>query len=148
MLHEAALRYNDLVVRELLKYNAHINEQNNLGSTPLIQAASVDPYFASRGDDYFRDYNEKVIAQLLRGGADVNVANHKGETALLVACVRQNPRATLALLENGTNVNYANLKGLTGLHVSADLGNEAITRLLLSNVELTSIRRIRMDGQH
>jgi len=84
-------------VESLIGNGENINAVNNLGSTPLIIAAS-------RGQ-------LDMVLTLLNKGAHIDAVDRNGNTALLRAGANQCIDIVKVLLEKGANVNISNLAG-------------------------------------
>ncbi len=78
-LHKAAIYNERTVVRDLLKYHAALNLQDDDGNTALNLAVRNLQRYSS-----WRPYRE-VITMLLRYGADINIKNKVGKSAADIA---------------------------------------------------------------
>lgn len=93
------------IVRLLLARGAKIEAKDDIGDTPLIDAA-----FSG---------SVSVVRQLLRAGANVQAENNHGDTALMMAAGRQSPgglEIVQMLLAHKVKVNHKNEYGNTALH--------------------------------
>jgi uncharacterized protein len=77
----AAVNMSVSLVATLLKHDADVNSQDNLGRTALWHAAGVAPF------DFLTIYadNSSVLLTLLEGGADINIPDREDVTPLLNA---------------------------------------------------------------
>ncbi len=103
----AANRASADIVEELLTHGADPNIRDNLGSTPLMWAASHRQASAAHFE---------TIRSLLRHGADVNAANERGMTALMYAAMTAPPDVAKQLLDNGTNAKNRDSSGHTAFY--------------------------------
>lgn len=84
-------------VRALLAYERDLNQLDEYGFTPLIEAAIAD--------------NLAIARLLIEYGANVNFPDSLGGTALQWAAENNNIELSRLLLENGANPNAYNLAG-------------------------------------
>ena len=100
---------------------AFINAPDNLGRTPLIEAAGLR-------------YPRRIMDFLLREEADINHEDDNGETALYSA-IRAGNKDTVEWLvkHHGASVFHSNAKGRTPLHVAVCVGNVEVTKCLLDH---------------
>ncbi|RBR26050.1 uncharacterized protein FIESC28_01078 [Fusarium coffeatum] len=98
----------------------HINEQDVLGRTPLIWAASS---------------NKTIIAKiLLEWNADVSLVDKQQKSALHWAMISQSFDVAKLLLENKANTELKDIFGRTPLHEVAKVANsEHLINLLLDH---------------
>jgi hypothetical protein len=93
-----AIIYGDVnSVKQLLRYEAEVNQLDEYGFTPLIEAAIVD--------------NVQMAKLLLDKGAIPNQQDVTGGTALQWATENNNIALTTLLLEHGANPNAYNFAG-------------------------------------
>jgi len=114
----AGLRNGDAaaIISLLLANGGQVNVVNNIGETPLIDAAK-NPDAAN-------------LLLLLNHGAIVNAADHHGDTALMAAATRDRLPAVKALVEAGAAVNCRNRHGITPLRRALRRGNDDVAAYL------------------
>jgi ankyrin repeat protein len=101
-------------------YRAQLNQEDDLGLTPLHWAAS-------QGDVL-------VVVQLLEAGADVNKQDRRGSTALYMACTAGSTTCSEALIGAGANLSLCEtVHGYHPIHAAAERGRPELLSLLLSN---------------
>ena len=107
------------VVKALIEAGADVNEQDEDGTTPLMEAA-----------EWGRDH---VMHGLIRGGASVTAKNKKQQTALQKARNIWGNRFSVvkALNEAGADVNEQDEDGTTPLIKAANMGNEQVVHELI-----------------
>ncbi|XP_026468906.1 26S proteasome non-ATPase regulatory subunit 10-like [Ctenocephalides felis] len=120
--HWAALGGHDSLLAHLLNDGCPMDSPDDMGSTPLILAASAG--------------REDVVKILLTRGADINHQNNQGHSALQYASSKGWPEIVDMLLQNGADVNITDNQGATPLHRAASQGKTAIVRLLLANTSI------------
>ena len=104
MLHTAADRGQDEIVKALLDAGADPNFQNRRGNTALHEASK-------------HHGNNKIVRALLDAGANPNLQGAGGNTALHEASMFLGSYgAVKALLDAGANPNLQNMRGNTALH--------------------------------
>lgn len=84
-------------VREILRYGVSLNQLDEYGFTPLIEATIAD--------------NFEIATLLIQFGADVNLQDAAGGTALHWAVENNNIKLCESLLANGANPNVYNVSG-------------------------------------
>ncbi len=104
-------------VRELLRYGFNLNELDEYGFTPLIEAAIAD--------------NLEIARMLIDYGADVNMQDSTGGTALHWAAENNNLKFSQLLLVNGANPNAYTLSGQPLLVMPLLRHQQALKRLLI-----------------
>jgi cytohesin len=107
---------------ELLLVNkADVNATNNVGQTPLSEAARIG--------------KSDVVEFLLAHGADVNITGMFGSPLHAAMMAREANAAHIAalLLAHGANVNAVDNKGDTCLQSAASSGFKDVAELLLAN---------------
>ena len=118
-LFNAVNRENVNATRKLLNNGANVNQNNENGRSPLMQASLLG--------------NSELVKLLLAKGADVNKADKDGNTPLYMASSEGHAKVVKVLLSaRGIDVNKADKYGLTALHRASMEGFWAVTRLLLS----------------
>jgi ankyrin repeat protein len=115
----AAVRAGDLPeVKRLLAAGAAVDARDDLGSTPLLDAAWLG--YTEIGDF------------LIRHGADINAKHGEaGSTPLQYAVLTGRPAMVRLLLEAGARTDGSYRDGQSVLHVAAAHGNAPIVELLL-----------------
>ncbi|QRI42759.1 ankyrin repeat protein [Cheloniid poxvirus 1] len=116
-----ALEYNcdyDIIML-LVKYGVPINEQDDLGKTPLH-------YSVSNG-------RKDITDVLLNTGADINIIDDCMGSPLHYAVSRNDIITTKTLLDRGANVNIANNHIDTVLNIAVTSKNKTIINLLLKH---------------
>ncbi|MFD0982825.1 ankyrin repeat domain-containing protein [Tropicimonas aquimaris] len=112
-LHRAAASDSAEVVRLLLDAGADIMVLDDLGNTPLHDAAS-------------RSASVEVIRELIEAGADIHATNEAGWTPLHRAAFGKNePEILQVLLDAGCDPNALDEGGFTPLHEAAGRKNSA-----------------------
>lgn len=96
-LSDAILQQNAAMVKELLRHGVEVNEIDEYGFTPLIEAAIVDDYELSQ--------------LLLQYGANPNLPDATGGSALHWAAENNNVALTKLLLGSGADPNAYNFAG-------------------------------------
>lgn len=99
---------------------ANINQQDNLGRTPL--------HLAALGHD---TQNASVVQFLLDRGADFNREDNYGISPLGEAALSDKQKLVQLMLDHGADVNQHSAKSWAPLHYAAANGYEALVRLLL-----------------
>ena len=100
-LHIAAMRGDYGITKMLVEDCAEIEEQDNCGSTPLIDMASV------------KNTSIETARYLLDQKANVNAKNNDGITPLMCAVLANNIELVKLLVEYGAEINIANNKDET-----------------------------------
>ena len=126
-LIEAADEGRAEVVDCLLKNGAHVNQQDDGGSTALMKAVW------SYVDGNKLQLKLEIIKSLLAAGADVDLQDILGYTALSYAAVSGNQEACKLLLLHGANPNPQGLDKNYGLVWAAKSGHIDVVRLLLDH---------------
>lgn len=75
------------IVKKLLKYNADINKQNDIGDNPLLLAIMLG--------------NEKIAKYLIKKGANLNITNNDGYNALDLSLKNRHYKIAEILLKKG-----------------------------------------------
>jgi len=146
-----AVRLNDIVlVKALIDGGADVNAEDELGETPLHDAAvrgygAISMLLIEQGADVnARDMhglspvhaaawrgNLDMVALLITHGADINARDHDGVTPLHAAALAGRQDTVALLIEKGAEVNAKNKIGLTPLHAAALSGDRATAALLV-----------------
>lgn len=103
-------------VREFLQYGVDLNQMDEYGFTPLIEAAIVD--------------NTDIVKLLLEHGADVNLPDMTGGTALHWAAENNNMVLCELLLKHGANPNAYTFAGQPVLVMPILRQQQALKKLL------------------
>ena len=103
-------------MKKLLKKGADINQRDEIGRTPLMEAVSVET---------IDDNQSQIISWLLSRDADVNLKDEYNYTALTLALIRNHESAAADLIEAGAVVDSSDVIWPL-LH-----GNENVIRMLM-----------------
>ena len=133
----------------LLQAGADVNESDEFGVTPLMEAASQGRsecvrHLIKEGADVNRldrdgnsalvysvmEGNRDCVSILLDAGADVNI--NYDSVPLLLAAALARPKCLQVLLESGADVNIVNRDGNTALMLAAYLGHVNCMKVLLA----------------
>jgi ankyrin repeat protein len=150
VLHWAAWRGNEAMVRLLVDLGADINAKDNDRKTVLHSAVRggnkvVVRLLVDRGADVKAKDNyrktvlhwaaeggyETVVRLLVERGADVKAKDNNGTTALYLAASGGDEAMVRLLVDLGADVKAKANNGTTALHLAAWRGNEAMVRLLV-----------------
>ena len=115
----ASLRGHTSIVQLLLENEADIENKNDLGYTPLINASW-------RGHD-------STVRLLLENGADIKCKKEDGQSALMQASKDGHESTVRLLLENGADRNCKDIYDESALMMASYRGHESTVRLLLEN---------------
>lgn len=96
-LADAIIEEDVIAVREHLRYGVNVNDIDEYGFTPLIEAAITD--------------NLEMAALLIQAGADVNAKDMTGGTALHWAAENNNLKLAALLLQQRADANAYNFAG-------------------------------------
>lgn len=120
ILHDAALQYTDMTLREVLsKGAANIDDVDGLGFTAL--------HWSAMREDL------PSVKVLLKTGADVNVPTAIQKwSALHLACMRSSCDISAALIEAGARLDHEDHKGQTPFHY-VPFKNSDLVKLLLDH---------------
>lgn len=113
-------------VREILNSGVNLNQIDEYGFTPLIEAAIAD--------------NVEIAAMLIQYGADVNLPDSTGGTALHWAAENNNLKLAQLLLIHGANPNAYSLAGQPPLVMPFLRQQQSMKRLLIdagANLDFT-----------
>jgi ankyrin repeat protein len=159
-----AVRLNDIVlVQALIDADSDINEGDNLGETPLQDAAvrgyrEIASLLIEKGADInARDvrgltpvhaaawggYGD-IVDLLIAKGADINARDKDGVTPLHTAALAGRRETVALLIEMGADVNAKNKNNLTPLHAAALGGDRETVALLIDEGADVNARSI--DG--
>lgn len=117
-LADAIIQEDDAQVQALLHVGADVNQIDEYGFTPLIEAAIAD--------------NMHIARMLLTAGADVSLQDSVGSTALHWAAENNNIKLAKLLLTQGANPNAYNLAGQPVLVMPLLRKQQAMKKLLQS----------------
>ncbi len=115
-LADAIIEKNLTQVSKLLQFNIDVNQIDEYGFTPLIEAAIVDQF--------------EIAELLIEQGADVNLQDMIGGTALHWAAENNNLRLCHLLLEHRANPNAYNLAGQPVLAMPLLRNQQKIKKIL------------------
>ena len=98
------------LIETLLDTGADVNEQDEMGETPLHKALATQ-------------YPKEIVSLLIKHGADVNIKDKEGRLPIHKVLSSQNPdiRLLTLLLENGADVNAKDKNGETPLQKALKL---------------------------
>ena len=131
-----------------------INAATNIGTTPLIRAASsgqveIVKLLMSRGADLMKAnwYGSALhcaaeagqcesIKVLLDSGMNIDLRDTFGRTPLHCACDHRHSLAIKLLLDMGADPNARDNAGITLIHETAQAGDERLMRRLLADVRV------------
>ncbi|KAL6617339.1 ankyrin repeat-containing domain protein [Neocallimastix sp. 'constans'] len=152
LLSNAVPLANYEILQLLNKKGFSINEYNDNGITPLIQAIYFNkinfiPFLIKNGADVnkkskkdefpivsaIKKRNIKILNLLLKNGANPNQKDSKGNTALMYASQFGIIAAAKILIDNNADINAQNEQGLTALIISLISNRTALIKYLLSN---------------
>lgn len=142
---------NLFTVKDLVQiYKVDVNQANQDGITPLMQACIssrfyVARYLIERGAEVntvdvagmtpllhaARLRTAKIVELLLQHNANVHVENIYQMTPLLYACQEGQKDSTLLLLDHGADINHGDEYGQTALMIAAENKQYEIVQLLL-----------------
>lgn len=114
---DAIIEENIAQVRAMLQYGVNLNELDEYGFTPLIEAAIAD--------------NINMATLLIQHGANVNLQDSTGGTALHWAAENNNIDLGKLLLKHGANPNAYNLAGQPVLVMPVLRQQQAFKKLLI-----------------
>lgn len=118
-LQNAVRKGNESLVERLLKIkNIHVNYQNNLGTTPLMEAVALG--------------KPKIVNLLLAAGANPHLADAQGTTPLMQAALQGNIEITKALLNAGASLDLQDAHGATALMYAILWPHPEIVAILLA----------------
>lgn len=117
-LADAILQEDTDAIRQVLRYGEDVNQIDEYGFTPLIEAAIVD--------------NLEISAFLLSQGADPNKQDVTGGTALQWAVENNNQALCTLLLKRGANPNTYNFSGQPVLVMPTLRQQSELRQLLVS----------------
>ncbi|KAK1832426.1 ankyrin repeat-containing domain protein [Podospora conica] len=140
------------VVRKLVATGSDVNEQPDLGLTPLELAAKecpdLVPYLVEHGADVnLKGYNGglaihaavicdapvSVLECLLKAGSQVDPVDSKGNTPLIIAARQGSTAAVKILIDHGAYVDCVNDEVLTPLAMSVYAKSLDVARLLIDS---------------
>ncbi|XP_046543311.1 uncharacterized protein LOC124253552 isoform X1 [Haliotis rubra] len=119
-LHEAAKHQSDrsqACVQLLIEGNAEINLKNNIGATPMHEAAKAG--------------NSETVKYLLEAGAYPHSEDNNKASPLMSACHSGSFDIVEVLLNKKADLNKQDVHGYTALHLASNSGYKDIVRILL-----------------
>jgi len=126
-LHSAAYYGQIDAVRLLLKHNADVTPQDDIGWTALHYPGDIHDY--CKGLNVSQQLAE-ITRLLLEHGADVDARSLIGWTPLQVAALRGNVAVARVLLEHGANVDEEDNRGRTPFQYALEQRQNKIIELL------------------
>ncbi|KAL3474269.1 ankyrin repeat-containing domain protein [Aspergillus californicus] len=133
-LARAAVASRTASVRLLIKYNADVNRNDDIGCSPLWLAADGG--------------HADIVQALLKAGAkrvepidpELLAACKDGQTELMVACRRGHYAAALVLIEDGANIHQEGFRGMTCLlHAAYGASSKLVKALLERGAKLDHV---------
>ena len=155
-LHIAALKGNSYlaaqfgqieIVKCLIEHDSNLNEQDNMGDTPLHRAmvlkkrnfSSWKKTIEKKLNDlkeskrtYLKD-NDEVVKHLIENGANVNVQNNQGYTPLYLAVVLEHFKSAQLLFNAGADVNIKDNEGKSVQTTAIGSGHKTALEFLEKN---------------
>jgi ankyrin repeat protein len=120
-LHIAAWYGSKNVAEMLLKYGLDANVVNNMGCSPLHEAAYCNKY---------------MVYTLSEHGAEINLRSNHGVTSLLTAVAGRNLDTVKSLVECGADIHARDFEGWTPLHMAAKECSYELVRYFLKSGHL------------
>lgn len=114
-LHWAAFAGHLRCAQMLIQNRARIDEYNNFGWTPLIQATARN--------------HADIVKLLIDNGVNVNAEADDGYTALHKAAASENPEIAKMLLEAGADKNHSAIDGETPVRLAKKSRRQELIRL-------------------
>ena len=125
-LNDAATTGDLETLEALIQGGADVNEKNNKGYVPLIQAAS--------------NAHEQCVELLIRAGANVNIVDKLGRMVLITAVEKCSYRCVKMVLKAGADVNQRNTNGSTSLlHASKEINYNCAKLLIRSGADVNIV---------
>jgi ankyrin repeat protein len=143
-LRQASWDGNLKTVRELIKAGADVNNQNDFGTTVLMEAiegkrnrkTSLKEYKSYLKKIvkyillYFSSYHQ-VVEELIEAGANVNIVDCINHSALMHSACCDNYQVAKELIKAGADVNIRGVRGHTALIYASYNGNPKIVKELI-----------------
>jgi ankyrin repeat protein len=142
---------NERAVKIFLKAGIKVNEKDPSGSTPLLQAASLNRtsvaavLIDAKADIHARDMQgftplhwaafkgfPEMTKLLVERGADVNAKSNMGLTPIMQATMWGHDRIVAYLLSKGARPNETDNEGLTALHSAVSDGHPKVVKVLIA----------------
>ena len=111
-LMQAACRYDDQMVHELIRAGASVSAKNNKQQTALHTASNSESMWAPRKS------LTSVVNALIEAGADIDGQDEDGTTPLMDAAYRGDDQMAHELIRAGASVTTPNKKLQTALHLT------------------------------
>lgn len=105
----------------LIEAGCNVNNENNLGKTPLMCHAN--------------DSTDDVLKQLIEAGANINTTDKNGNNALFYS---HNAVSMKYLIEAGAEVNISNFQGMTPLHFAVTMNLDCTKELIEHGADINA----------
>ena len=152
-LHKVIKTSSYYYITELVRRNANINIQNNLGYTPALLCCKFGKILhleylistrkcnlnlktiqGSNGLHIASKYGkDQIIKILLRNGLDINQVDNFGKNSLHIAAKFGRYFAAQILIENGININHLDNQNRTALHLSSQYKYPEMFQIILDS---------------
>ena len=143
-LRHASRQGNLKIVKELIKAGADVNNQDEFGTTALMEAIegrrnrkiSLKEYESLFRRIiksillYLSNYH-KVVKELIKAGADVNMINNINHSALMISACCDDYQVVKELIKAGADVNIRGVRGHTALIYASYNGSSKVAKELI-----------------